>query len=69
MYFDMAANGENVIVTRNNKPSVVVSAVQDFNIEPSKDVTAKLVQSLHELKGAINGTVKTQSAKEFLDEL
>lgn len=68
-YFDMAANGENVVVTRNNRPSVIVSAVDNFRLAPTSAITETIVRALHEVKAIREAKINNKSARAFLNEL
>lgn len=68
-YFDMAAKGESVVVTRNNRPSVIVSAVENFQLAPTSAITENIVRALHEVKAIRAAKISTKSAKAFLNEL
>lgn len=68
-YLDLAAKGESIIVTRNNHPSVVVTCVDNFDLIPSKDITADIVEALREVKDMQNGKLRKISAKTLLDEI
>lgn len=68
-YFDMASCGESILITRNNRPSVVLSSVEHFEMTPSRNLTENIKQSLREVKDCIDGKVKLKSARSLLDEL
>ncbi|MBD5329501.1 MAG: type II toxin-antitoxin system Phd/YefM family antitoxin [Bacteroides sp.] len=68
-YLDMASSGEAILITRNNRPSVVLSSVEDFRMIPTRDITESINQSLKEVKESIEGTKELKSARALLDEL
>lgn len=68
-YMDMAANGVDVVVTRNNRPSVVLAAVQKFDLSPSRDITGNLVKALNEVKDMRQNKILARPAKDFINEL
>lgn len=68
-YFDLAAQGESVVVTRNNRPSVVVCAAVNFDATPKRDLTAGIADALNEVAAMRRGAIKSNSARDLLNEL
>ena len=68
-YLDMASSGKNVVVTRNNRPSVILTAADKFQLTPTASGTETLVTALHEVKEMRSAKLPNKSARAFLNEL
>lgn len=68
-YFNMASEGQRVIVTRNNRKPIVISAAEDYEAVPTVDITDTVVQGLREIAAIRRGEKKSISLNELLNEL
>ena len=68
-YLDMASNGNSIVVTRNNRPAVVLSPAKDFQAVPSRDITQNIADGLREVAAIRAGKMEALTFDELFNEL